>query len=52
MNSRDKLTKACAEILVEANITLDRLSGHIRVAQSDLSTVDRMFSRPQNMENS
>jgi hypothetical protein len=48
----DKLLGACSKILISASIALDRLSGIIRVSSADLSTVDSMFSRPQNMEDS
>jgi hypothetical protein len=38
--------------MIQASIALDRLSGNIRIAKSDLATLDSMLARPQNMEDS
>lgn len=48
----NNLIPACAQILIQASIALDRLCGVIRIQESDLSTFDSTFQRPQNMENS
>ena len=47
----DPLVKGCCNLLINASITLDRLSGVIRITQDDLSDVDRLFARPQNISN-
>lgn len=46
------LVAVCSQLMIEASIALDRLSGNIRIAKADLSAFDAMFSRPQNMEDS
>lgn len=48
---RDKLVTGCCRLLLNASIALDRLSGIIRIQESDLSEIDRLFSRPQNISN-
>lgn len=48
---RNNLVSGCCKLLINASITLDRLSGIIRIAESDLSNVERLFARPQNISN-
>lgn len=48
---RNKLVQGCCKLLLDANITLDRLSGIIRIAESDLSEAERLLARPQNISN-
>lgn len=51
MTTNSKL-KMAATLLIEASITLDRLTGNIRIVDSEISQLDKYFARPQNMENS
>lgn len=48
---RNNLVSGCCKLLINASITLDRLSGIIRIAEGDLSNVERLFARPQNISN-
>ena len=50
--SNNSKLKFAATLLIEASITLDRLTGNIRIVDSELSAVDKNISRPQNMKNS
>ena len=47
-----QLVQVCSALMIQASIALDRLSGNIRIAKSDLATLDSMLARPQNMEDS
>lgn len=49
---RNELVTSCCKLLLNASITLDRLSGIIRISEKDLSETERLFTRPQNMSNS
>lgn len=48
---RNNLVSGCCKLLINASITLDRLSGIIRIAEGDLSNVERLLARPQNISN-
>lgn len=48
---RNSLVSGCCKLLINASITLDRLSGIIRITENDLSEVERLFARPQNISN-
>lgn len=49
---RNELVTSCCKLLLNASITLDRLSGIIRISEKDLSETERLFARPQNISNS
>lgn len=49
---RNELVINCCKLLLNASITLDRLSGIIRISEKDLSETERLFARPQNISNS
>lgn len=49
---RNELVTSCCKLLLNASITLDRLSGIIRISEKDLSETERLFVRPQNISNS
>lgn len=49
---RNELVTSCCKLLLNASITLDRLSGIIRISEKDLSEIERLFARPQNISNS
>lgn len=49
---RNELVTSCCKLLLNASITLDRLSGIIRISEKDLSETERLFTRPQNISNS
>lgn len=49
---RNELVINCCKLLLNASITLDRLSGIIRISEKDLSETERLFVRPQNISNS
>lgn len=49
---RNELVISCCKLLLNASITLDRLSGIIRISEKDLSETERLFARPQNISNS
>ena len=51
-SERNELVTSCCKLLVNASITLDRLSGIIRISEKDLSETERLFARPQNISNS
>ena len=51
-STTNTLIAACSKIMISASIALDRLSGIIRISSEDLSSIDSMFQRPQNMEDS
>ena len=48
---RNELVTGCCKLLLNASITLDRLSGIIRISEDDLSEVERLLARPQNISN-
>jgi hypothetical protein len=48
---RNELVIGCCKLLLNASITLDRLSGIIRISEDDLSEVERLLARPQNISN-
>lgn len=49
---RYSLVTSCCKLLLNSSITLDRLSGIIRISEKDLSETERLFARPQNISNS
>lgn len=49
---RHSLVTSCCKLLLNSSITLDRLSGIIRISEKDLSETERLFARPQNISNS
>lgn len=49
---RNELVTSCCKLLLNASITLDRLSGIIRISEKDLSEIERLLARPQNISNS
>ena len=49
---RNELVINCCKLLLNASITLDRLSGIIRISEKDLSETERLLARPQNISNS
>lgn len=49
---RNELVTSCCKLLLNASITLDRLSGIIRISEKDLSEIERLLVRPQNISNS
>lgn len=51
-SERNELVTSCCKLLLNASITLDRLSGIIRISEKDLSETERLFARPQNISNS
>ena len=51
-SERNELVTSCCKLLLNASITLDRLSGIIRIAEKDLTETERLFARPQNISNS
>jgi hypothetical protein len=51
-STTNTLIAACSKIMISASIALDRLSGIIRISSEDLASIDSMFQRPQNMEDS
>mgnify|MGYP003619796750 FL=1 len=48
---RNEVVTGCCKLLLNASITLDRLSGIIRISEDDLSEVERLLARPQNISN-
>lgn len=51
-SERNELVTSCCKLLLNASITLDRLSGIIRISEKDLSETERLLARPQNISNS
>ena len=49
--NKDTLVSSCCKLLLNASITLDRLSGIIRLQEKDLSEIERLLARPQNISN-
>lgn len=49
---RNELVTGCCKLLLSASIALDRLSGVIRISEGDLSEMERLLARPQNISNS
>lgn len=49
-NSNSINTRACASLLVDALITLDRLQGNIRIVNEELDGFTEYIDRPQNMK--
>lgn len=51
LSPTSNLISACSKLIIEASIVLDRLSGIISIQESDLSTEDKEWTRPQNLVN-
>lgn len=49
--NKDTLVSSCCKLLLNASITLDKLSGIIRLQEKDLSEIERLLARPQNISN-